>query len=84
MAIEVMRALMTSSAHPDVREIRVEVHPRVADYLINKKRREITALEETNNVRVHVQMGLNVPPAHLAVSCFNDIGGAVAGVSVPS
>jgi ribonuclease E len=84
VAIEVMRALMTSAAHPEVREIRVEVHPRVADYLINKKRREITSMEEANNVRVNVQMGMNVSPAHLAVSCFNEIGGAVTGVSLPS
>ncbi|MBT5019560.1 MAG: ribonuclease E/G, partial [Planctomicrobium sp.] len=82
MAIEVMRALMTASAHADVSETRVELHQQVADYLINKKRREITDLEEEYGVSVHVNTAINVGPSHLHVRCFNDNGAAVKGADI--
>ncbi|MBX3443685.1 MAG: Rne/Rng family ribonuclease [Planctomyces sp.] len=78
MAIEVMRTLMTHSSHPDVRRVVVEVEQRVADYLINRKRRAITKLEEEYNVTVTIQMGLHVSPEHLHVKCLNEIGAEVA------
>jgi len=78
MAIEVMRTLMTNASHPDVRRVILEVEQRVADYLINRKRRAITKLEEEYNVTVTIQMGLHVSPEHLGVKCLNEIGGEVA------
>ncbi|WP_417850017.1 Rne/Rng family ribonuclease [Thalassoglobus sp.] len=82
MAIEVMRALMTASAHADVTEVKVELHQQVADYLINKKRREMTDLEEEYGVVVHVHTAINVGPSHLHVRCFNDNGAAVKGAEI--
>ena len=79
MAIEVMRALMLSSSNEKVSEVRVEVNQRVADYLINKKRREITNLEEHYDVQVRIQTGLNVGPAHMMVKCFDDVGSPLKG-----
>jgi ribonuclease E len=79
MAIEVMRALMLASSAPDVGEVRVEVNQRVADYLINRKRREMTNLEERYDVVVRVQTGLNVTPSHLVVKCFNKLGAPLKG-----
>ncbi|MEZ5940519.1 MAG: Rne/Rng family ribonuclease [Planctomycetaceae bacterium] len=78
MAIEVMRALMMASALPKVKNVKLELHQRVADYLINKKRREITNLEEENDVNVSVQTGINVGPTHLKVTCADENGAAVA------
>ncbi|MCA9031054.1 MAG: ribonuclease E/G, partial [Planctomycetaceae bacterium] len=78
MAIEVMRALMTASSLPKVKSVKLELHQRVADYLINKKRREITNLEEENDVNVSVQTGINVGPTHLKVSCADENGASVA------
>jgi len=80
MAIEVMRTLMTSASQPEVRRIELEVHQRVADYLINKKRREMTHLEEGYNVIVHIQVGMSVLPEHLRVRCLNDIGQELTGI----
>lgn len=80
MAIEVMRTLMTNASLPDARRIELEVHQRVADYLINKKRREMTHLEEGYNVVVHLNVGLNVLPEHLRVRVLNDIGQEIAGL----
>ena len=77
MAIEVMRTLMTRASHPDVHRLDVEVHSRVAEYLINRKRRPITELEEEYDVTVNIQTGVNVKPEHLRVRCLNEIGGEV-------
>lgn len=82
MAIEVMRALMTAAAHADVADVKVELHQQVADYLINKKRREMTDLEEEYGVVVHVHSAVNVGPSHLHVRCFNDIGAAVKAADI--
>lgn len=83
MAIEVMRALMNAASHPEVRNVKLELHQRVADYLINRKRREITNLEEACNVNVSVQTGFNVGPTHLKVTCTNENGATVTGVNLP-
>ena len=77
VAIEVMRTLMKTAAHPEVRRIDLEVHQRVADYLVNKKRREMTHFEEGYNVTVNIQTGLNVLPEHLRIRCLNDIGAEI-------
>jgi ribonuclease E len=83
MAIEVMRSLMLSASAAEVAEVRVEVNQRVADYLINRKRRELTNLEERYSVLVRVQTGINVAPGHLMVKCFNKLGAPVRGVEIP-
>jgi len=83
MAIEVMRSLMTAAAHKDVSEVKVELHQRVADYMINRKRREMIDLEERYDVTVNMQTGINVGPSHLTVSCYNNAGGSVKGVDLP-
>jgi ribonuclease E len=77
MAIEVMRTLMTSAAGRDVRRVDLEVHQRVADYLINRKRRDVTHLEERYDVLVNILIGSNVGPEHMRVTCRNDIGAEI-------
>jgi ribonuclease E len=74
MAIEVMRSLMTSASLRDVKRVDVEVSQRVADYLINRKRRDITQLEEQYDVIVNILTGLNVGPEHLKITCRNAAG----------
>jgi ribonuclease E len=83
MAIEVMRAIMSAAAVEGVKQVKLEVHQRVADYLINRKRREMIKIEETYNVTVSVQTGFNVGPTHLKVTCLNEVGALVTGANVP-
>ena len=77
MAIEVMRNLMTHAAHPDVVRINLEVNPRVADYLTNKKRRDVLRLEEDYEVNVVIQAPPTAGPEHFVIKCTNDIGAEV-------
>ncbi len=77
MAIEVMRTLMTSANQQEVHRVDVEVHQRVANYLINRKRREITGLEEAYEVYVSIRSRGDVFPEHLQVRCLDEIGSEV-------
>ena len=78
MAIEVMRTLMTKANHKGVARIQVEVQARVAEYLINKKRREIIDLEEKYDVLVNIVPAVNGGPDHMVLKCLDDIGAEVA------
>ncbi len=77
MAIEVMRKLMTTANHADAKRVDVEVEQRVADFLINRKRRDITDLEERYDVIVNILTATNVGPEHLKITCRNEIGAEV-------
>ncbi|MBW3539380.1 MAG: ribonuclease E/G, partial [Planctomycetes bacterium] len=74
MAIEVMRILMTIASREDVSRIVIDIHDRVSNYLNNRKRREITALEERANVTVTINARTDVGPEHLEVRGLNEIG----------
>lgn len=77
MAIEVMRTLMTSASTESVRRVDIGVQQGVANYLINKKRREITNLEEAYAVTVNIQANSDATPGHLTVRCFDEIGNEI-------
>jgi ribonuclease E len=55
MAIEAVRMLMSAAHHPDVVGIDIQVADEVATYLNNRKRREISRLEEDANVSVQIR-----------------------------
>ena len=69
MAIEVIRLLILTSQRPDVAEITVTVADQVANYLNNKKRRELTRLEEEGEMRVQIVDAQGVSPEHLVIQC---------------
>ena len=77
LAIEVIRTLMTTAHHDDISRVAVEVHQRVANYLANRKRREITRIEELYSVVVSTDSRTDVPPEHLSFRCTNDAGSEV-------
>jgi ribonuclease E len=77
MSIEVMRTLMTSANNENVSRVDVAVHQRVANFLINRKRRQIIDLEEDYGVTVNLQALPDASPEHLAVRCFDEIGSEI-------
>lgn len=77
MAIEVMRLLMTHANHPEVTKVTVEVHERVAAFLNNRKRRDITQLEEAYQATISINALANVMPEHLKFYCTNELGSEV-------
>lgn len=77
MAIEVMRLLLTASPRKDVSKVTVDIPEKVANYLNNRKRREITNVEEHCNVSISINVRTDVGPEHLTVRCLDENGGEV-------
>ena len=69
MAIEVVRTLMLASQQPKASRVTVRVGDEVASYLNNKKRKEITLLEEEGNMVVQILGSEGLYPEHLEIDC---------------
>ncbi len=77
VSIEIMRLLMTQASHEDVTRVTIDVHERVAAFLNNRKRRDITQLEESYGVMVNINALANVSPEYSKFYCTNDLGNEV-------
>lgn len=77
MAIEVIRTLMVASYNPSVASATVRVNDQVAAYLNNKKRRELSSLEEQGSMVVHVLASEGVLPEYLELDCRDKHGNRV-------
>jgi ribonuclease E len=69
VAIEVIRLLMLSSQLPGVARITIRVNDEVASYLNNRKRREITRLEEDSGLIVQILGSEELYPEHMEIEC---------------
>jgi ribonuclease E len=74
MAIEVVRLLMFAAQREGVARVAVTVADEVANYLHNKKRREIARLEDQSNMSIQVYGKEGAPPEHLAMECLDGAG----------
>jgi len=77
MAIEVIRVLLNTISRQDVSGISVEIHEQVADYLNNKKRRDIASFEEQGTVDINLVSRTDVSPEHLIMRCTDATGNEV-------
>ena len=71
MSIEVMRMLQLAAHLDNVQRIEITVTEDVANYLLNKKRREIGHLEEAGNLSVSVTGVPGAPPEALELVCYD-------------
>jgi ribonuclease E len=74
MAIEVIRAINLASQEDGVSRISVTVNDEVANYLNNKKRRELATLEDEASITVQVLSQKGAAPEHLAIQCLDGNG----------
>jgi ribonuclease E len=72
MSIDVMRMLQLAAHRDPVQRIQIRVSEDVANYLLNKKRREMAGLEETRNVTIQVQGLQGVAPETLEFVCYDN------------
>jgi ribonuclease E len=72
MSIDVMRLLQLAAHKEQVQRVQVRVAEDVAHYLLNKKRKDITKLEESGHIQVQVLSLLGVPPETLEFGCFDN------------
>jgi len=71
MSIEVIRLLMLAGQISRIRQIVVTVETEVANFINNRKRRELSRLEEEGNVAVQVLGAKGVSPEHLHMQCYD-------------
>jgi ribonuclease E len=74
MAIEVVRLLMLASQQPKIAKVTVRVNDEVAAYLNNKKRREVTQLEDEARMSVQILGSENHYPEHLELELRDSDG----------
>ena len=71
LSIEVMRLIQLASCKENIHRIEVHVTESVADYLQNRKRREIARLEEAGEMSVLIYGKPGTPPESLRFVCFD-------------
>jgi ribonuclease E len=78
LSIDAMR-LLQLAAHraPAIATVQVSVHTDVAHYLLNKRRKDIAALEERGKLEIQITGQAGVSPDTLAVRCFDHNGNEV-------
>jgi ribonuclease E len=74
MAIEVVRLLILASQQAELSRVTVTVCEEVATYLNNRKRRELTNLEDDNKITVQVLSREGASPEHLNIECHDGNG----------
>jgi ribonuclease E len=77
MAIDVMRLLALATHREEIRRIAISVHPGVAAYLSNRKRKEIARLEVECNIMIQIGFEPTAPAEHLKIECFDANGNEV-------
>src|SRR5947209_7209287 len=71
MSIEVMRMLQLAAHRESVARVEVRVADDVANYLLNKKRHEISRLEEEGGIQVDIKGRAGAPPELLEFMCLD-------------
>jgi ribonuclease E len=74
MAIEVVRKLLLRTHLEQVSKVTVTVEEEVANYLNNKKRRELAKIEDDNSVQIQIVSGEGLSPEFLKLDCFDANG----------
>jgi ribonuclease E len=74
MSIEVVRVLMLAAQQPAVQQVSVRVNDEVAAYLNNRKRKEITCIEEQGQMNIQILGSEALYPEHLELDCRDGEG----------
>ncbi|MGL6073284.1 MAG: Rne/Rng family ribonuclease [Fimbriiglobus sp.] len=78
MGIEVMRHLqLAAHRKPVITSINIVMHTEAAFHLLNRKRKEIAAIEERGGLEVSIEGKPHVSPEHLEVKCLDAQGSEV-------
>jgi ribonuclease E len=72
LALEVVRVLILTAQRPEVRRVVVSVATDVAEYLNNKKRRDLSRLEDQGKMLVQIRGLSGVSPELLVMECFDE------------
>ncbi len=74
MAIEVVRTLLVACQQPKIKRVVLRVNDEVASYLNNRKRKEITRLEDSGQMSIQILGSESHYPEHLEIECRDSDG----------
>jgi len=77
-----MRMIQLAAHRENIQRIQVRVHEEVAIYLLNRKRKEITELEESGHMQVNITGSTTVSPELLDFVCFDNNNNEVKFIPV--
>jgi ribonuclease E len=77
MSIEVVRMLLLAAQRPDISRVTITVAEDVAEFVNNRKRRELTRLEDQGKMVVQVIGAKGVSPESLMIECSDSEGRSV-------
>jgi ribonuclease E len=81
VSLDVMRRLTAGTLHNAVSRIDVRVHPTVAEYLLNRKRKQLVELEERSGRRIGVLPDAILAGDTVLIEAF-DVRGSLMNVSL--
>lgn len=70
MGLEVVRLLILAAQRTEIAKVIVTVADDVAEYLNNKKRRDLSRLEDEGKMLIQIVGTEDVSPEHLIIECF--------------
>ncbi|MCS7166958.1 MAG: Rne/Rng family ribonuclease [Gemmatales bacterium] len=77
VSLEIIRLLKLAVHRARIRRIHVNVSEPVAHYLLNRQRKNITALEEQHQVHIVIRVVPNQPPDFLQIQCLDQNGAEI-------
>jgi ribonuclease E len=83
MSIDVMRLLQLAAHRERIHRVDIRVTEEVANYLLNKKRKEIAKLEESGELQVHITGRTGAPPEMLEFICTDNNNNEVKFLPAP-
>ena len=79
VTLDVMRRLAAATLHKDITRIELKVYPTVAGYLLNKKRRELVAMEDRTEKKIVITPDAALPDDSVLIEAY-DIRGNLINV----
>lgn len=77
MSLEIMRLLQLAAHRTEIRRVVLRVAEPVAHYLLNRRRKNISSLEERRNMQILIHIVPNQPPDFLEMQCLDSQGAEV-------
>ena len=74
VSIDVIRLLLSTLHREGLVRLTLEVHERVANYLNNKKRRDLIQYEENSKVAIQILSRTDVNHEHVVIRCYDSAG----------
>ncbi len=80
VTLDVMRRLAAATLHKDIARIELKVYPTVAAYLLNKKRRELVAMEDRTEKKIIITPDAALPDDSVLIEAY-DIRGNLINIA---